>query len=69
MENKNFAIGDVVTKKSNKPFKNGCSHQKIVDFCINQTDPKKRMSAIFDDGSVCNLDKLNELVENTEIFE
>ena len=58
---KNFAIGDIVTKKSNKPFKNKCLEQTIVDFCINQTDPKKRIAAVFDDDSVCNLDMLNEL--------
>jgi hypothetical protein len=58
---KNFAIGDIVTKKSSRPFKNGDQTQKIVDFCINKMDPKKRIAAIFDDGTICNVDMLNEL--------
>lgn len=57
----NFAIGNTVCKKSGKPFKNGSNHQTIVEFGINEQDPKKRPCAIFSDGSICNLGMLNHI--------
>jgi hypothetical protein len=61
MEN-NLKIGDIVKKKSGKPFKNGSTYQEIINFGINEKDPKQRLCAIFSDGSVCNLDKLNSII-------
>lgn len=58
---KNFNIGDTVTKKSDRPFKNGQKTQTIVSFGVNEQDPKQRPCAIFDDGSICNLDMLNRV--------
>ena len=58
---KNFNIGDTVTKKSDKPFKNGEKTQIIVSFGVNEQDPKQRSCAIFDDGSICNLEMLNRV--------
>jgi hypothetical protein len=60
-----FNVGDTVTKKSGKPFKNGSTYQTIVEFGINEQDPNQRLCAIFYDGSVCNLDMLNRM-ENKE---
>jgi hypothetical protein len=57
-----FNVGDTVTKKSGKPFKNGSTYQTIVEFGINEQDPNQRPCAIFSDGSVCNLDMLNRMV-------
>lgn len=57
-----FNINDTVNKKSLKPFKNGSHIQTIVGFGINAQDPKKRPCAIFDDGSICNLDMLNHVI-------
>lgn len=58
---KNFNIGDTVTKKSGKPFLNGQKTQTIVSFGVNEKDPKQRPCAIFDDGSICNLEMLNRV--------
>lgn len=51
-------IGDKVIKISRKPFKSGKQIEEVVKFDINQTDPKKRECAVFQDGSVCNIDML-----------
>ena len=55
---KQFKEGDVVTKKSGKPFKSGNKEEVVVGLCINQQDPKKRAAVVFADGSVCNVDML-----------
>jgi hypothetical protein len=57
-----FKIGDVVKKKSGKPFKCGYDAVSIVRFKVNDTDPKLRSCAVFNDGSVCNLDILEHFV-------
>ena len=53
-----FRVGDKVSKKSKKPFKNGESIQFIANFSVNDIDPEKRDCAVFSDGSVCNLEML-----------
>jgi hypothetical protein len=59
MENfKNFKPGDIVVKKSDKPFLNGEKTQVIISLGKNEKDPKNRNCAIFSDGSLCNLDML-----------
>jgi len=59
MENfKGFNTGDIVVKKSNKPFLNGEKEQVIINLGKNEKDPKNRNCAIFSDGSVCNLQML-----------
>lgn len=57
---KKFKIGDSVKKKSGKPFKDGSILQLITDIGINGKDPNKRSCAVFSDGSICNLDMLEE---------
>lgn len=57
---KALKIGDTVKKKSGKPFKNGSMLQIITALGINEQDPNKRPCAIFSDGSVCNIDMLEE---------
>lgn len=59
---KTLKIGDTVKKKSGRPFKNGSILQNITDFGINEQDPNKRPCAIFSDGSVCNIDMLEESI-------
>ncbi len=59
MEN-NFDINDKVIKKSGKPFKSTKHIEVIVSFSFNQTDPNKRICAVFEDGSVCNLQMLQK---------
>jgi hypothetical protein len=54
-------IGNVVRKKSGKPFKNTQHTQCVVGFSVNPNDPMKRVCCIFDDESVCNV-KMLELV-------
>jgi hypothetical protein len=56
--NMGMKVGDTVWKISGKPFKSGEKEEKIVNFGINEQDPKKRRCAIFSDGSTCNLDLL-----------
>jgi hypothetical protein len=56
----NFVIGDRVSKKSGKPFLNGEKLEIITGFGINEQDPKKRPCVIFSNGSVCNIDLLNQ---------
>jgi hypothetical protein len=53
-----FEVGMDVQKISGKPFKSGKKVETISSFGINETDPKKRRCAIFQDGSVCNLELL-----------
>lgn len=55
---KTFNIGNVVTKKSGKPFKSGKKEETIVDFTINEIDPKRRNAVVFADGSICNIEIL-----------
>lgn len=61
---KTFKIGDKVIKKSGKPFKSGEKEGIIKEFSINKMSPKQKECAVFEDGSVCNLDvlKKNETV-------
>ncbi len=51
-------IGDSVIKKSGKPFKSGNKIEVVKSFGINEKDPKMRATAIFENGSDCNLDLL-----------
>lgn len=60
---KSFEIGQTVIKKSLKPFKSGKIAEVIKDFGVNELDPKKRECAIFEDGSNCNLDRLEHPIE------
>ncbi len=53
-----FKIGDTVQKKSNKPFKSKLTQEIIISFDINTIDPKRRVCAVFADGSVCNLSQM-----------
>jgi hypothetical protein len=53
-----FEVGMDVQKISGKLFKSGKKVESILSFGINKTDPKKRRCAIFQDGSVCNLELL-----------
>jgi hypothetical protein len=48
-------IGNIVRKKSGKPFKNGNQIQTVIGVGVNEVDPKKRECVIFDDNSVCNI--------------
>ena len=63
MTSQSFRIGDLVSKISKKPFKSGEKAQKIAGFSKNSHDPQQRECAVFDDGSVCNLD----ILERTNI--
>jgi hypothetical protein len=54
-------IGDNVIKKSKRKFKSGLQIETVKGFSINQTDPKKRECAVFEDGSVCNKELLNKV--------
>jgi hypothetical protein len=56
--------GDKVIKISKKPFKSKKQVEIIVDFGTNPTDPKGRTCAIFEDGSVCNLEMIKLYTEN-----
>lgn len=61
-----FNIGDVVKKKSNKPFKNGEHTDTIIGFTSNSNHPNNRIAAILKDSDtiVC----LNDLkLDNTII--
>lgn len=40
-----FIVGDTVTKKSGKPFKNGELVDKVISFGINDNTPNKEMGA------------------------
>jgi hypothetical protein len=60
---KGFKEGDVVTKKSGKPFKNGEKSQTILSFGVNPEDPNQRPAAVFSDESYCSLDLLVNSVE------
>jgi hypothetical protein len=53
-----FVIGDVLRKKSNKPFKSGQCTEIVKGFTCNEQDPKKRDAVIFSDGSICNISML-----------
>lgn len=53
-----FKVGDKVSKKSKRPFKNGEIVQVIEKFSVNEVDPKKRECAVFSDDSICNLEIL-----------
>ena len=53
----NFKCGDLVKKKSGKPFKNGEKTAVILSFVENTNGPKK-LAAVFADNSICNLDQL-----------
>lgn len=55
-----FQIGDKVSKKSKKPFKNGEVVQIIEKLSANEVDPKKRGCAVFSDDSICNLHMLTK---------
>ena len=55
LSNMEFKVGDKVSKKSKKPFKNGEVVQVIEKFSVNDIDPKKRECAVFSDDSICNL--------------
>lgn len=57
-------IGDKVIKISRKPFKSGKQIEEVVKFDINQTDPKKRECAVFQDGSVCNVDMIRVIIKH-----
>lgn len=52
---------DRVKKKSGKPFKNGNLFQDIMEFSINESDPKRRISAVFNDGSICSVELLEKI--------
>jgi hypothetical protein len=54
----NIEIGDKVVKKSRKPFKGGSLIEEVVSFDTNTADPKGRQCAVFENGSVCNVDLL-----------
>ncbi len=56
--NMDFKVGDKVSKKSKRPFKNGEVVQVIEKFSVNEIDPKKRECAVFSDDSICNLHML-----------
>src|SRR3990167_7297842 len=43
---KEIVIGDIVSKPSGKPFKNGEITDEVVGFEINENDPNKKMGAI-----------------------
>jgi len=58
-------IGDKVIKISKKPFKSGKEVETIVEIGTNSTDPKNRPCAIFEDGSVCNLDMIEVFKPST----
>lgn len=61
-----FNIGDVVKKKSNKPFKNGEHTDTIIGFTSNSNHPNNKIAAILKDSDtiVC----LNSLkLDNTII--
>jgi hypothetical protein len=53
-----FKLGDIVVKKSGKPFKSGGLKETIKGFCVNQEDPKRRKAVILSDDSICNIDVL-----------
>lgn len=57
-------IGDKVIKISKKPFKSGKQVETIVGFGTNPVDPKNRTCAVFEDGSVCNLEMIEIHTEN-----
>jgi hypothetical protein len=63
-----FELGDIVKKKSGKPFKSGYDTLMIIEFGINQTDPKLRSCAIFDDGTICNLDQLELFIREKKLL-
>jgi hypothetical protein len=52
--------GDLVKKKSGKPFKNGEKTAVIISFTEN-TDGPKKLAAVFSDNSICNLDQLTSI--------
>jgi len=56
----NFDVNDKVIKKSGKPFKSTKYTEVITSFSINQADPDKRICAVFEDGSVCNIQMLQK---------
>jgi hypothetical protein len=51
-------IGDIVIKKSGKPFKSGNREEIIKGFAINEQDPKRKNSIVLSDDSVCNIDMI-----------
>lgn len=51
-------VGDVVCKKNRKKFKNDEYNQRIVGFVVNESDPERRIAAVFSDNSICNIDRL-----------
>jgi len=55
-------IGDVVKKKSEKPFKSGEKVEIVKGFSVNPRDPKRRICALFE-NSYCGI-HLVEKVEN-----
>lgn len=59
-----FNIGDVVQKKSGKPFKCGDKIASIIGFTINKFHPAKTLGAILSDQSVVSLSTL-KIVDNT----
>ena len=52
-------IGDTVSKISEKPFKSSKKEEVIIGFVVNPYS--KKLAAVFDDNSFCDISQLKIL--------